>query len=201
MALVIRGAARPSLLDSYAIERGMADRHVLEVSDETHSLVMDLVAMCHGGGGAPTFPPSDPAKDRAAARRRSMLDVSYAGSALVGRAGSIANGSGIGFRFTACHDLRGTSHHLIMPNNAPCLDYLRKRWEGLVTIIDASQFDEMSDVPAGGAILVRPDGFVGFRADPSDEMTMSALDAHLATYLIPNAAAANARARVASDPH
>jgi len=200
MALVIRGAARPSLLDSYAIERGIADRHVLEVSDETHSLVMDLVAMCRGGG-APTVPPSDPAKDMAAARRRSMLDVSYAGSALVGRAGSIANGSGIGIRFTACHDLRGTSHHLIVPNDALCLDYLRKRWERLVTIIDASQFEEMLDVPDGGAILVRPDGFVGFRADPSDQMAMNALDAHLATYLIPNAAPANARALAASDPH
>ena len=188
MALVIRGVARPSLLDSYAIERGIADRHVLEVSDETHRLVMDLVAAYHGGG-APTVPPSDPAKDMAAARRRSMLDVSYVGSALVGRAGSI-DGSGTGIRFTACHDLRGTSHHLIVPNDAPCLDYLRKRWERLVTIIDASQFDEMSDVPDGGAILVRPDGFVGFRADASDEMTMNALDAHLATYLIPNAAAA-----------
>jgi 2-polyprenyl-6-methoxyphenol hydroxylase-like FAD-dependent oxidoreductase len=186
MALVIRGAARPSLLDSYAIERGIADRHVLEVSDETHSLVMDLVAMCHGGG-APTLPPSDPAKDMAVARRRSMLDVSYAGSALVGRAGSIADRSGIGIRFTAGHDLRGTSHHLIVPDDAPCLDYLRKRWERRVTIVDASQFDEVSDVPDGGAILVRPDGFVGFRADPSDEMTVNALDAHLATYLIPNA--------------
>jgi hypothetical protein len=127
--------------------------------------------------------------------------MEYAGSALVGRAGPIANGSGIGIRFTACHDLRGTSHHLIVPNDAPCLDYLRKRWERLVTIIDASQFDEMSNVPDGGAILVRPDGFVGFRADPSDEMTMNALDAHLATYLIPNAAAASARARAASDSH
>ena len=89
-------------------------------------------------------------------------------------------------RFAACHDLRGTSHHLIVPNDAPCLDYLRKRWERLVTIIDASQFDGVSSVPDGGAMLVRPDGFVGFRADPSDEMTMNALDAHLATYLIPD---------------
>jgi hypothetical protein len=47
----------PTLLDSYAIERGIADRHVLEVSDETNSLVMDLVAVCHGGG-APTVPPN-----------------------------------------------------------------------------------------------------------------------------------------------
>ena len=52
LALVVRGAAKPSLLDSYATERGGADHHVLEVSDEVHSLVMDLVAMCDGGGAA-----------------------------------------------------------------------------------------------------------------------------------------------------
>jgi hypothetical protein len=40
-------------------------------------------------------------------------------------------------------------------------------------------------VPNGGAVLVRPDGFIGFRAAPADEMTMDALDAHLATYLVP----------------
>ena len=32
---------------------------------------------------------------------------------------------------------------------------------------------------------MRPDGFVGFCADPADETTIDALDAHLATYLIP----------------
>jgi 2-polyprenyl-6-methoxyphenol hydroxylase-like FAD-dependent oxidoreductase len=39
LALVVRRGAKPSLLDSYAIERGLADRHVLEVSDEVHRLV------------------------------------------------------------------------------------------------------------------------------------------------------------------
>ena len=34
LALVLRGAAKSSLLDSYAFERGLADRHVLEVSNE-----------------------------------------------------------------------------------------------------------------------------------------------------------------------
>jgi hypothetical protein len=43
-------------------------------------------------------------------------------------------------------------------------------------------------VPNGGAVLVRPDGFIGFRAAPADETTMNALDAHLATYLVPDAA-------------
>ena len=41
-------------------------------------------------------------------------------------------------------------------------------------------------VPSGGAILVRPDGFIGFRAAPANETTMAALDAHLATYLMPH---------------
>jgi hypothetical protein len=40
-------------------------------------------------------------------------------------------------------------------------------------------------VPNGGAILVRPDGFIGFRAVPANERTMDALDAQLATYLVP----------------
>ncbi len=190
LALVVRGAAKPSLLDSYAIERGLADHHVLEVSDEVHSLVMDLVAMCDGGG-APTLPQGDPAQNLAAARRRSMLDVSYAGSALVGQAGAVVEGPSPGDRFPACHRLSGTCHHLIVFGEAPRLDYLRARWDKLVSIVDASSahFDATeAGVPDGGAILVRPDGFIGFRAAPADETTMDALDAHLTTYLVPEVA-------------
>ena len=83
------------------------------------------------------------------------------------------------------------------------MDYLRARWNQLVSIVDAStaQFDATAaGVPNGGAILVRPDGFVGFRANPVDETTMDALDAHLATYLIPNVAATYARATAAANP-
>jgi hypothetical protein len=183
LALVVRGAAKPSLLDSYAIERGVADHHVLEVSDEVHSLVMDLVAMCDDGG-TPTLPQGDPAQNLGAARRRSMLDISYAGSALVGQAGTVAEGPSPGDRFPACHRLSGTWHHLIVFGKAPRLDYLRARWDKLVSIVDAStaHFDAIeAGVPDGGAILVRPDGFIGFRAAPADETTMGALDAHLTT--------------------
>jgi hypothetical protein len=50
----------------------------------------------------------------------------------------------------------------------------------------SAQFDATeAGVPNGGAILVRPDGFIGFRAVPANETTMDALDAHLATYLVP----------------
>ncbi|MGB8631301.1 MAG: FAD-dependent monooxygenase, partial [Xanthobacteraceae bacterium] len=190
LALVVRGAARPSLLDSYAVERGIADHHVLDVSDEIHTFVMTLIMMCDRGTLA--VPPPDPGKEMAAARRRSMLDISYAGSALVGQAGAGRGGLSPGTRFPACSHLSGTRHHLIAFDAARRLDHLSARWGTLVSIVEASTapFDATAaGVPKGGAILVRPDGFVGFRADPADETTMNALDAHLASYLIPHVGA------------
>jgi 2-polyprenyl-6-methoxyphenol hydroxylase-like FAD-dependent oxidoreductase len=53
LALVVRGGARPSLLDSYAVERGIADRHVLEVSDEVYRSVMKFVAMSMAAAARP----------------------------------------------------------------------------------------------------------------------------------------------------
>jgi 2-polyprenyl-6-methoxyphenol hydroxylase-like FAD-dependent oxidoreductase len=40
LALVLRGKARTFLLATYAIERGMADRHALEVSNEIHERIL-----------------------------------------------------------------------------------------------------------------------------------------------------------------
>lgn len=56
-------------------------------------------------------------------------------------------------------------------------------------------------MPEGGAVLVRPDGFIGFRAVPADEATMAALDAHLATYLVPDAGARRDHAARRLDAH
>jgi 2-polyprenyl-6-methoxyphenol hydroxylase-like FAD-dependent oxidoreductase len=42
LALVLRGHARRALLDDYAVERMIADRHVLEVSDQIHRGVVDI---------------------------------------------------------------------------------------------------------------------------------------------------------------
>jgi 6-methylpretetramide 4-monooxygenase / 4-hydroxy-6-methylpretetramide 12a-monooxygenase len=188
LALVLRGAAKPSLLESYAAERGAADHHALEVSDEIHNFVIEMIAMS-AGGRTPVLPPADPAEAMAVTRRRSMLDVSYAGSPLVGQAGAapIARPAP-GERFPSCHRLSGTGHHLIVFGAAPRLDHLRARWGHLVSIVDAASmtFDAAeAGVPNGGAVLVRPDGFIGFRAAPADETTMAALDAHLAMYLLP----------------
>jgi hypothetical protein len=190
LALVLRGAAKPSLLESYAIERGLADHHVLEVSDEVHDFVMKLIAMCKDGG-VPVVPPEDPAESKASARRRLMLDVSYEGSAFVGQAGADMGGLPPGTRFPDWLRLDGPGHHLVAFGKLPSLDAFRARWGKLVSIVDASSAGiDAGDagVPHGGAILVRPDGFIGFRSAPADEASMKALDAHLATYLVPSAA-------------
>jgi 2-polyprenyl-6-methoxyphenol hydroxylase-like FAD-dependent oxidoreductase len=187
LALVVRGAAKPSLLASYAIERGMADRHALDVSNDIHAHIVDLVARC-AAGGAFRVPSSTAEELVAAARRRSMLDISYAGSPLVGGAGHFSGRPAPGERFPANLRLRGESHHLILFGKAPGLDKFRARWDGLVAIVDgaAGGFDAAeAGAAGGGAVLVRPDGFVGFRAAPADATTMAALDAHLSSYLIP----------------
>jgi 2-polyprenyl-6-methoxyphenol hydroxylase-like FAD-dependent oxidoreductase len=191
LALVLRGAAKPSLLGSYAIERGLADHHVLEVSNEIHTFIMKLVAMCPEG--EPTVEPQDPAQALAGVRRRCMLDVSYAGSPLIGEAGHRAEKPAPGERYPAWLRLSGAGHHLVVFGRAAGLNEFRARWGELVSIVDgagAGLNAAEAGVSNGSAILVRPDGFVGFRAAPADEAGMKALDAHLATYLEPNFGAA-----------
>ena len=118
-----------------------------------------------------------------------MLDVSYAGSPLVGEAGNGADEPAPGARFPAACRLKGTTHHLVVFGQVSGLDEFRARWEKLAPIVDGlgASFDPAeAGVPDGGAVLVRPDGFVGFRAAPADDAAMKRLDAHLATYLEPN---------------
>jgi 4,5-epoxidase len=187
LALVVRGGAKPSLLASYAIERGIADQHVLEVSDEVHELVMKLIAAC-AEGAAPVLPPGDPAEERAATRRRSMLDVSYVGSPLAGQAGTAAAAPMPGERFPGRVRLEGACHYLLVFGATPRLDNFRARWGKRVSVVDGAdaQFDRAeAGVPDGGAVLIRPDGFIGFRAAPATDATMQALDTHLSSYLLP----------------
>jgi 2-polyprenyl-6-methoxyphenol hydroxylase-like FAD-dependent oxidoreductase len=187
LALVVRGLAKPSLLASYAIERGMADRHALDVSNDIHGHVTALVA-AYRESGEPKLPSSTAEQVAAAARKRSMLDISYAGSPLVGQAGATVASPEPGVRFPDSLRLSRDRHSLIVFGKAPGLEKMRARWDGLVTIVDGSAdgFDPTeAGAPGGGAVLVRPDGFIGFRAAPANATTMAALDAHLASYLIP----------------
>jgi 2-polyprenyl-6-methoxyphenol hydroxylase-like FAD-dependent oxidoreductase len=176
LALALRGRARPCLLESFASERLAADRHVLEVSDRVHRLAHGAVEAARTG-----VRPSAAAPDQAAAlvRARAMLDVSYAGTPLVGeRAGE---------RYPDRADLAGTRHHLLLFGAADeaTLERLRRRWEGLVDVVEGAGDPARAGPGSSGAILVRPDGYVAFRAASADAAGLAALDAHLDSYLVP----------------
>ena len=122
-------------------------------------------------------------------RSRSMLDVSYAGSPLVGEypAGTRtpmtplpATATRTGPRWTGPAI---TCFSSAAPTDAG-IGRLRRRWRGLVDISDAVGDPRRAGLAAAGAVLVRPDGHIGFRA-PADSAGLGALDSHLDSYLIP----------------
>jgi hypothetical protein len=180
LALTLEGRARPALLESFSIERERANRHVLEVSDELHAAAHQAVDAARNSERPP---PLTPGAVAALVRSRSMLDVSYAGSPIVAtfdpNGGGAADGAPApGERDP--HALRPTIRHTIVvaPSAVrdPALARLSDRWLGLVAI--------EPDPTAAGVMLVRPDGHVGFRSPTADAAGLSALDAHLSSYLI-----------------
>ena len=177
LALVLRGAAKPSLLDSYAFERGLADRHVLEVSNEIHGMVMQLVEMCRAGETL-SLPADDPAEALAGLRKRSMLDVSYKGSLLIERGAGDAEPAP-GARFPGWCDLdgrdpsprhfrrRAAARRFPHRDGAPSCQSLNGQARASLA--------KQAGLAEGGVVLVRPDGFIGFRRasadDSSDEVS------------------------------
>jgi 6-methylpretetramide 4-monooxygenase / 4-hydroxy-6-methylpretetramide 12a-monooxygenase len=189
LALELHGQARPGLLASFATERSAAARHVIEVSDRLHELAHQAGESARSGV-APA--PLTPGQAAALVRSRSMLDVSYAGGPLAGE--YIAPGGGQqpaspvpGDRYPDRATLRGTAHHLLLfgPAGEDGLARLRRRWAGLVEIAKASGDPRRAGLSSSGAVLIRPDGHIGFRAAPADQAGLDAVDAHLSSYLIP----------------
>jgi 6-methylpretetramide 4-monooxygenase / 4-hydroxy-6-methylpretetramide 12a-monooxygenase len=188
LALELRRQSRPDLLASFESERLAADTHVLEVSERLHQLAHDAVESARTG-----VRPRPPTPDQVAAlvRSRSMLDVSYADSALVGE--YVAAGQeaaplpGPGDRYPGRTGLGGTEHHVLLLGGADDagVTRLRERWRGLVDVSAGDTEPDRARLDSPAALLVRPDGHVGFRAVPADAAGIEALDAHLASYLVP----------------
>jgi 2-polyprenyl-6-methoxyphenol hydroxylase-like FAD-dependent oxidoreductase len=190
LALSLQGRARPGLVESFASERMMADRHVLEVSDRLHAVAHAAVEAARAG--AFPAPPASVDAHRMAVVR-SMLDVSYEGSPLVGEfiGGAVLSlpSPAPGSRYPDRTSLGGTRHHLLLFGAAADGDvaYLRRRWNGIVDVVAGTGDPRRAGLDDAGAILVRPDGYIGFRAAPADQAGLSALDAHLTSYLVPAA--------------
>jgi 2-polyprenyl-6-methoxyphenol hydroxylase-like FAD-dependent oxidoreductase len=180
LALEIHGRARPALVRSYEPERDAAARHVLATSDRVHQMAHAAVEAARTGVTAAPLPAAEAA---ALSRARALLDVSYGDSPITGQYGrpgsQDAAATAPGRRYAGWFALTGEAHHLLLSGPDP--GWFEDRWAGLVDVIrgDAGADDEPS------AVLVRPDGHIGFRATPADAAGLAALDAHLSSYLIP----------------
>ena len=184
LALTVRGHARPALLDSFEIERLAADHHVLEVSGRIDGMVRAAVEAARTGV-RPS--PATPEQRVAMARSRCLLDLTYAGSPLVGEHLGVGveppPSPGPGGRFPGRSVLTGTAHHLLISGAADAagVERLHRRWRGLVDVVHSTEAASGSS----GALLVRPDGHIGFRALPADAAGLAALDTFLDSYLVP----------------
>jgi 6-methylpretetramide 4-monooxygenase / 4-hydroxy-6-methylpretetramide 12a-monooxygenase len=192
LALVLRGHASRSLLDDYAVERTIADRHVLDVSDQIHRAIADIADTVRQGREVPAEV-ADPVATALLRNARAMIDVDYAGSPLV----ADYRGSGAdtaephpGQRYPDWTRLGGTSHHVLVFGpvaDAASLARLGRRWSKLVQISHDPGVDPVrAGVPTGGVVLIRHDGHIGFRSASADAGALAALDRHLSSYLTPD---------------
>ena len=164
---------------------------MIEVSDRLHALAHGAVEAARTG-----VSPAPPSAGQVAAltRSRAMLDTSYAGSPLTGEhAGPGARlpaAPAAGERYPDRLALRGPCHHLLLfggPFDDGGLERLRRRWHGLAEVSRAGGDPRRAGLDGSGAVLVRPDGYLGFRAAPAGPQALAAVDAHLASYLRPAA--------------
>jgi hypothetical protein len=197
LALVLKGAAPWSLMESYAIERGLVDRQVLACADRQHRMVEQLVAAVAAGGPL-ELPPPDPAADLTLQQARAMLDHSLIGSPLVMDylSGSLQAmslpGPQPGERWPDRCQVPDDGPLLLIWGEPPAtLQAMLSRWGPRLrgATFQALGLDPTrAGIPAGpwpGAVLVRPDGMVGFRTIPFDAAGVEALESYLMRWLIP----------------
>jgi 2-polyprenyl-6-methoxyphenol hydroxylase-like FAD-dependent oxidoreductase len=190
LALVLRGHATRSLLDDYAVERIMADRHSLDVSDQVHRALVDIADTVRQGREVPAEV-VDPVAMALVRNARSMIDIDYAGSPLV--ADYAASGTDTaephpGQRYPDWTRFGGISHRALVfgpVKDSEALARLDRRWSKRVEISHDPDVDPVrAGLPTGGVVLIRPDGHIGFRFPSADASALAALDRHLSLYLI-----------------
>jgi 2-polyprenyl-6-methoxyphenol hydroxylase-like FAD-dependent oxidoreductase len=192
LALVLGGHAPRSLLEDYAVERAIADRHVLDVSDDVHSGIMGIADAVREGREPPAAT-ADPVTTALLRNSRVMIDFDYAESPLIsdyGVGGAETADPHPGQRYPDWTQFGGTSHHLLVFGtvaDTASLARLDRRWTGLVGVSHDPDVDPArAGVPKGGVVLIRPDGHIGFRFPSADAEALAALESHLSSYLTPD---------------
>src|SRR5260370_14375142 len=186
--LVLPGHAGGWVLEVCAVERMLADRRVLDVSDQIHRGVVDIADAVRQRRTVPAVV-ADPVATALLRNARAMIDIDYAGSPLVaddwGTDADTAEPHP-GQRYPDWITLGGASHHL--PVFGPIADTeslarLDRRWSKCVKISHDPGVDPArAGVPTGGIVLIRPDGHIGFRSPSADAGALASVDRHLSSY-------------------
>lgn len=181
LGAVLRRNGKRSLLDAYHPERNAVARQVLASSEAMHEFYYGLVEMA--AGGQPLAPP--PASGERKVTSGAMLDVTFHDSPIVACHGSPPDDESPrpGCRFPARTRLSGCLHHLLLYGTASATDRARlvDRWAGALEILDGETVcpTDLAGVSPAGAVLVRPDGYIGFQAQTWSDEARQALDRHL----------------------
>lgn len=186
LAAVLRRRGKPALLAAYEPERQEIARQVLASSDAMHdyyNVLIDQVAR----GCALSSPPDDPTRKVTSG---SMIDLSLSESPLLGFHGFYRTNAPIkpGTRFPERIRLEGCLHHLLVYRNLTDSDSaFASRWSKVVELVEGKAIcpPGRSGVPNGGAVLVRPDGYIAFQAQDWNDDARNALDELLFTQFHP----------------
>jgi FAD binding domain/Aromatic-ring hydroxylase, C-terminal len=206
--LVIRGRARPSLLDSYELERRPIAREVVFGTDRaTRAALLKPGVLLAARNKIAQLLTSLGAVERKLARTASQLDLHYRGSPIVAedrtleawvrfaggpRPGERAPDSLLAHGARLHAELRGTAHVLLTFGDDQGLeavaDVATARAGADLRVLHLGKArDPEGDVrrrygaSPGSLVLIRPDKYVGYRAEPADE---TRLDAYLATIFV-----------------
>ncbi len=167
LAAVLRRNGKPNLLDAYHHERQAIARQVLASSEAMHNFYFTLVALARSG--APIAEPSASPDHRVTSP--TMLDLAFPDSPILGCHGATTNGDcpRPGSRFPARTRLTGCLHHLLVYGQPTGWDRAQcsERWGNRLEIVAGETIcsPELAGVSRRGAVLVRPDGYIGFQAE------------------------------------
>ncbi len=187
LGAVLRRGGKPGLLQAYQPERMGVARQALASSDAMHEYYGVLVTLC--AEGKPLVnPPADPTLGTKAG---SMLDIELGESPLLGFHGSSLGVKTLrpGCRFPERIRLSGPLHHLLIFGGAQ--DWVHagfaQRWAHVLTLVDGESICPAAacGVSKDGAVLIRPDGYVGFQADKWTPEAMTVLDRFLGSQFAP----------------
>lgn len=177
LGATLRRNGRPGLLEAYHPERNEIARQVLASSEAMHEFYYALVAMAAAGKPL-AQPPADPERK---VTSPAMVDLAFHGSPIVGAHGAAAGeGPRPGSRFAARTRLEGCLHHLLVYGSEQGSNRSRfaDRWAGALEVVDGATIcpPDLAGVSRDGAVLIRPDGHIGFQAQTWNAEAQASLD-------------------------